>query len=77
MSHTVVSYNRIDQIMYLKHKALIVYGVTFDLCVSVSQICSQLSERLEKQQTANRGELEKIRVRLHLHKQHVSLASKQ
>ncbi|XP_008322629.1 rab GTPase-activating protein 1 isoform X3 [Cynoglossus semilaevis] len=25
------------------------------------QICSQLSERLEKQQTANRGELEKIR----------------
>uniref|UniRef100_A0A8C1Y072 Rab GTPase-activating protein 1 n=1 Tax=Cyprinus carpio TaxID=7962 RepID=A0A8C1Y072_CYPCA len=26
------------------------------------QICSQLSERLEKQQTANRGELEKIRV---------------
>lgn len=26
------------------------------------QICSQLSERLEKQQAANRGELEKIRV---------------
>uniref|UniRef100_A0A8C1FNJ5 Rab GTPase-activating protein 1 n=1 Tax=Cyprinus carpio carpio TaxID=630221 RepID=A0A8C1FNJ5_CYPCA len=26
------------------------------------QICSQLSERLEKQQTANKGELEKIRV---------------
>eukprot|EP00064_Thunnus_orientalis_P005384 superscaffoldBa00000524_g5398 len=26
-----------------------------------AQICSQLSERLEKQQTANRGELEKIR----------------
>lgn len=33
-------------------------------CVSVSQICSQLSERLEKQQTLNKGELEKIRVRL-------------
>ncbi|XP_065146340.1 rab GTPase-activating protein 1 isoform X1 [Paramisgurnus dabryanus] len=28
------------------------------------QICSQLSERLEKQQTANRGELEKIRVKV-------------
>uniref|UniRef100_A0A6Q2ZD86 Rab GTPase-activating protein 1 n=1 Tax=Esox lucius TaxID=8010 RepID=A0A6Q2ZD86_ESOLU len=27
------------------------------------QICSQLSERLEKQQTSNKGELEKIRVR--------------
>ncbi|CAB1318128.1 unnamed protein product, partial [Coregonus sp. 'balchen'] len=26
-----------------------------------AQICSQLSERLEKQQTANKGELEKIR----------------
>ncbi|XP_072514901.1 rab GTPase-activating protein 1 isoform X1 [Salminus brasiliensis] len=28
------------------------------------QICSQLSERLEKQQTANRGELEKIRLKV-------------
>lgn len=28
------------------------------------QICSQLSERLEKQQTANRGELEKIRMKV-------------
>ncbi|XP_057674529.1 rab GTPase-activating protein 1 isoform X1 [Corythoichthys intestinalis] len=28
------------------------------------QICSQLSERLEKQQSANRGELEKIRVKV-------------
>lgn len=28
------------------------------------QICSQLSERLEKQQTANKVEIEKIRVRL-------------
>ncbi|XP_054614034.1 rab GTPase-activating protein 1 isoform X2 [Dunckerocampus dactyliophorus] len=28
------------------------------------QICSQLSERLEKQQTANRGELEKIRAKV-------------
>uniref|UniRef100_A0A4W4FAH5 Rab GTPase-activating protein 1 n=1 Tax=Electrophorus electricus TaxID=8005 RepID=A0A4W4FAH5_ELEEL len=28
------------------------------------QICSQLSERLEKQQTANRGELEKIRLQV-------------
>ncbi|KAF5887700.1 rab GTPase-activating protein 1 isoform X1, partial [Clarias magur] len=28
------------------------------------QICSQLSERLEKQQTANKGELEKIRVKV-------------
>uniref|UniRef100_A0A4W5L198 Uncharacterized protein n=1 Tax=Hucho hucho TaxID=62062 RepID=A0A4W5L198_9TELE len=31
------------------------------------QICSQLSERLEKQQTANKGELEKIRVSPHHH----------
>lgn len=30
------------------------------------QICSQLSERLEKQQAANRGELEKIRVKVTL-----------
>lgn len=37
------------------------------LCVWFIQICSQLSERLEKQQTANRGELEKIRVILHTH----------
>ncbi|ROL48538.1 Rab GTPase-activating protein 1 [Anabarilius grahami] len=29
-----------------------------------AQICSQLSERLEKQQTANRGELEKIRMKV-------------
>ncbi|XP_022536674.2 rab GTPase-activating protein 1 isoform X3 [Astyanax mexicanus] len=28
------------------------------------QICSQLSERLEKQQTANKGELEKIRLKV-------------
>uniref|UniRef100_A0A9J7WYZ6 Rab GTPase-activating protein 1 n=1 Tax=Cyprinus carpio carpio TaxID=630221 RepID=A0A9J7WYZ6_CYPCA len=28
------------------------------------QICSQLSERLEKQQTANKGELEKIRMKV-------------
>ncbi|XDV53897.1 hypothetical protein PO909_022294, partial [Leuciscus waleckii] len=28
------------------------------------QICSQLSERLEKQQTANRGEIEKIRMKV-------------
>ncbi|XP_073770557.1 rab GTPase-activating protein 1 isoform X2 [Danio rerio] len=28
------------------------------------QICSQLSERLEKQQTSNRGELEKIRMKV-------------
>ncbi|XP_051972921.1 rab GTPase-activating protein 1 isoform X1 [Xyrauchen texanus] len=28
------------------------------------QICTQLSERLEKQQTANRGELEKIRLKV-------------
>ncbi|KTF83696.1 hypothetical protein cypCar_00021577 [Cyprinus carpio] len=38
--------------------------LTLDLCVLVSQICSQLSERLEKQQTANRGELEKIRMKV-------------
>lgn len=47
------------------------------VCVWLSQICSQLSERLEKQQTANRGELEKIRVTFthrhtRVHQQHGS-----
>lgn len=39
-------------------------GVCLNPCVCLwfIQICSQLSERLEKQQAANRGELEKIRV---------------
>lgn len=34
------------------------------IIVEYKQICSQLSERLEKQQTANKGELEKIRLKV-------------
>ena len=37
-------------------------AAAFDLS-PLFQICSQLSERLEKQQAASRGELEKIRVK--------------
>lgn len=42
------------------------------LCLFL-QICSQLSERLEKQQTANKVEIEKIRVSFPLPKSFCSV----
>ncbi len=41
-----------------------VFWAGFDCLIHCFQICSQLSERLEKQQTANKEELQRIKVKL-------------